>query len=402
MRLRWKITIVSFSTALTLLLLIGALLGQEKTSGDPYQPLAVLSEVLSRIQTDYVEQPNFNNVTEGALHGMLESLDPYSSYLSPEEYQEYQKKHNQEAGIGAVVSKRFGYTSIIAVLPNGPAEKAGLQAGDIVESIDGRTTREMSSSEVSWRLEGSPGTTVALSVVRERANEPKPFSLTRQVVPLPDVTAKTLDSGIGHIRVPVFPKGTSEKIAERIRQLRRSGASKLILDLRDNAYGETEEGVATANLFLRQGLIGYLEGQEFPRKSFLPDPNKTLSEESLVVLVNASTGGAAEIVASAVLDNHRGEVVGERTFGIGSVQKVFPLDDGSALILSIAKYFTPTGKAIQDTGVTPSVPVEEEREFIPLAEEVEPPSQPQKPREDAPLKRAIELLTAPAEQPKAA
>ncbi|MBI4442367.1 MAG: S41 family peptidase [Acidobacteria bacterium] len=403
MRLRWKVTIVSFSTALTLLLLIGVLLGQEKTSGDPYRPLSVFSEVLSRIQSDYVEEPNFSNVTEGALHGMLESLDPHSSYLSPQEFQEYQKRHDQQAGIGVIVSKRLGYVSVITVLPNSPAEKEGLLAGDILESIDGRSTREISLAEVSWLLEGAPGSKIRFSVVRERAAEPKPMEITRQPIHLPAVTGQALEAGIGYIRAQVFSKGTTEKIADQIRQLRNRGAGKFILDLRNNAYGDLEEGIATANLFLRQGLISYLEGQEVPRKSFLAEEGKAVSAEPLAVLVNASSGGAAEIVASAILENKRGEVVGERTFGIGSVQKVFPLDDGSALILSVAKYFTPVGKAIPDNGVVPSVAVEEEREFVSLGgEETEPPPETQKPREDAPLKRAIELLTAAAELPQAA
>ena len=403
MRLRWKATIVSFSTALSLLLLMGALLGQEKSSGDPYRPLSVFSEVLSRIQSDYVEEPNFRNVTEGALHGMLESLDPHSSYLSPQEYQEYQKRQDQQAGIGAIVSKRLGYVSVITVLPNSPAEKAGLLPGDILESIDGRSTREISLAEATWLLEGAPGTKVSFSVVRERATEPKPMEITRQPIRLPEVTGQALEAGIGYIRALVFSKGTTEKIAEQIRQLRNRGAGKFILDLRDNAYGDVEEGIATANLFLRQGLISYLEGQEVPRKSYLAEEGKAVSAEPLAVLVNASSGGAAEIVASAILENKRGEVVGERTFGIGSVQKVFPLDDGSALILSVAKYFTPVGKPIPDNGVAPSVPVEEEREFVSLGgEEAEPQPEAQKPREDAPLKRAIELLSAAIEQPQAA
>jgi len=404
MKFRWRVAIVTFSTALSLLLLMGAVLGQEKTSPDPYRPLAVLSEVLARIESDYVEDPNFTQVTEGALHGMLESLDPYSSYLTPQEYEAYQKRRQQEAGIGAVVSKRFGYVSLVTVFPGSPADQAGLRAGDVIESIEGRTTREMSLVEVNSQLEGAKGSAVRLSVVRERASEPKPLTLTRQVTVLPEVEGRLLDSDIGYIRVAAFPEGTSEKIADWVRQLRRRGAARFIVDLRDNAYGEVEEGVKTANLFLRRGLISYLEGQQFPRKSFVADSGKTASEEPLAVLVNASTGGAAEIVAAAMLDNHRGGVVGERTYGIGSVQKLIPLDDGSALLLSVAKYFTPTGTEIQENGVAPSVPVEQEREFVALPEGGEPviPPKSKKPEEDTLLQRAIEWLRAQQNQPKAA
>ena len=401
MRDRDKLVVVSFSTVLALVLLIGVLLGQEKGSPEPYRPLAVLSEVLARIQSDYVEDPNFTKVSQGALHGLLESLDPYSSYLTPDEYKDYQRRSKGEATVGAVVSKRAGFVSIVATLPGSPAQKAGLQAGDIIESIDGRTTREMSLAEVTSRLEGTPGSAVKVAVVRERAGEPKPFDLRREVVPAPDVAGRIIAPGIGYLRAEALPKGESQKIAARIRELRRSGATKFILDLRDNASGEMDEGIATANLFLRRGLIGYLQGQQYPRQSFMADAGKTLAEEPLAVLVNNSTGGAAELVAAAMLDNHRGDVIGERTFGIGSVQKVIPLDDGSALLLSVAKYYSPSGKQIQEGGVTPNVAVEEQREPAPLSEPGQPPAPP-KPREDAPLKRAIELLSQPEALPKAA
>ena len=401
MRDREKLVVVSFSTVLALVLLIGVLLGQEKGSPEPYRPLAVLSEVLARIQSDYVEDPNFTKVSQGALHGLLESLDPYSSYLTPDEYKDYQRRSKGEATVGAVVSKRAGFVSIVTTLPGSPAQKAGLQAGDIIESLDGRTTREMSLAEVTSRLEGTPGSAVKLAVVRERAGEPKPFDLRREVVPAPDVAGRIIAPGIGYLRAEALPKGESQKIAARIRELRRSGATKFILDLRDNASGEMDEGIATANLFLRRGLIGYLQGQQYPRQSFMADAGKTVAEEPVAVLVNNSTGGAAELVAAAMLDNHRGDVIGERTFGIGSVQKVIPLDDGSALLLSVAKYYSPSGKQIQEGGVTPNVAVEEQREPAPLSEPGQPPAPP-KPREDAPLKRAIELLSQPEALPKAA
>jgi carboxyl-terminal processing protease len=401
MRDRDKLAVVSFSTVLALVLLIGVLLGQERGSTEPYRPLGVLSEVLARIQSDYVEDANFGRVTEGALHGLLESLDPYSSYLSPQEYQEYQQRSRGEASLGIVVSKRFGFVSIVTALPNSPAQKAGLDSGDVIESIDGQSSREMSIAEVTARLEGPAGSTVTLAVVRERAGEPKPIQLRREVVPVPDVTGRIVAPGIGYLRVEALPKGAAPKIAARIQELKRSGASKFILDLRQNATGEMEEGVAAANLFLRRGLIGYLTGQQYPRESFMADAGKAVADEPLAVIVNSATGGAAELVAAAVLDNHRGDVIGERTFGIGSVQKLIPLDDGSALLLSVAKYYSPSGKQLQESGVTPNVVVEEEREIVPLPEPGQVPT-PSAPKEDAPLKRAIEVLSQQQAQPQAA
>jgi carboxyl-terminal processing protease len=399
---RWKVALVSFSTLLSLFLLVGALLGQEKTTKEPYPQLAVLSEVLSRIQTDYVEEPNFGKVTNGALHSMLESLDPNSSYLSPEEYKSYQKKHDSGASIDAVVSKRMGFLSIVATLPGGAAQKAGLENGDVIEAIEGRSTREMPLAEVVQELEGANGSTVSLSIVRERVPDPMAVQVKRAPVVLPDATARMLEAGIGYLRVQALPKGETQKVAARIQELRKEGAKKFILDLRDDATGETEEGVATANLFLSKGLIAFVSGQQYPRKDFLADASKAMAQEPLAVLVNSATGGAAEIVAAAIMENnHRGAVVGERTFGIGSVQKVIPLDDGSALILSVAKYYTPGGKPIPEAGVTPSVPVVEERESGPISEGAAP-AEPKPPSEDVPLKRAIELLSSPASQSTAA
>jgi carboxyl-terminal processing protease len=404
MRERGKMTVVAFSTILTIVLIIGALLGQERGSQEPYRPLAVLSEVLSRIQSDYVEDPNFDKVTEGALHGLLESLDPYSSYLTAEEYKEYQKASPGEASIGAVVSKKFGPPAVVvAVLPGSPAERAGLQSYDFIEFIDGQTTREMSYAAILARLQGLPGSTVSISVVRTGTaeREPFPIKLTREVVKIPDVEARALEAGIGYLRVVAFPKGKSDQIAAQLARLRQSGATKFILDLRDNALGEMGEGVATANLFIRRGLIAYLAGQQYPRESFIADESKAVSDEPLVVLVNESTGGPAEIVAAAIQDNHRGQIVGERTLGIGSIQKVIPMDDGSALILSVAKYFSPTGEEIQAEGVTPDFIVRQEREFLSLSEQETAP-EPQQPKEDNALKRAVDLLKSADSVPQAA
>jgi carboxyl-terminal processing protease len=364
-----------------------------------YRQLSVYSEVLSRIRSDYVEDPNIPQVSDGALHGLLEALDPNSSYLSPDEYKLYKQLGQPTAGIGAAVSKRFGYGDVISVVPGGPADKAGLLGGDIVEALNDKSTREMSLAELNGLLGGQVGSVVTLSVVRPTKAQPQKIAITREAVKYPSVSSRMLDSQIGYIRAEGFPKGRSQEIASRVRELQKSGAQKLILDLRNSGDGEISEGVATANLFLNHGQIAYVEGQKYPRQSFTADPSKAVSTLPLVVIVNKSTAGAAELVAGAVLDNARGDVLGDKTFGAGSIQKTIDLQDGGALILSIAKYYTPGGKAIQDVAITPNILVAdkaddfiapEDSDIVP--DENEKP-EPQKNLPDEQLRRAIEQLT---------
>jgi len=398
-----KISIVLLSTLLVLFMVIGGLLGKSTAAdnrSDPYRQLGVYSEVLNRIRSDYVEDPDIKGVTVGALHGMLESLDPFSSYLSPDQYLEYQKrKNNGNADLGLVMAKRFGYVAIISPIPGGPGAKAGLLGGDIIEAVDNASTRDMSLEDVRNRLTGQAGSSVTLSVVRVRRGEPQKLTLKREVVAVPAVADKTPEPGIGYLKVDGFPKGRSKDIATHAQRLINSGAKRLVLDVRGAAEGEISEGIATANLFLDHGVITYLQGQKYPRETFTADASKaTLQKIPVVVIVNRATAGAGEVLASAILENSRGDVVGEKTYGVGSVQKVIPLDDGSALILSVAKYYTPGGKAIQDSGVTPNVAAAEEAEELPPPDEdaiaPQPKEQPPtaQPKEDTVLKKALEVL----------
>ncbi len=357
MSMKTKVAVLVASAAILVFMVVGGLDGVRASSNDgAYRQLQVYSEVLSRVRSEYVEEPNIPAVTDGALHGLLESLDSNSSYLSPAEYKDY-KAHKTEAKgeIGAAVSKRFGYAAVVAVIPGSPAEKAGLQDADIIEAIEGKSTREMSLAEIHNLLSGQPGSNVTVSVVRARKAEPQKIVITRDMVTIPPVTDKMMDDGIGYIRVDAFTKGKSQEIAAKVKGLQKSGAKKLILDLRNCAEGDESEGIATANLFLNHGTITYLQGQKYPREAFNADASKDITNLPIAVLVNKGTAGPAEIVAAAVLENARGDVVGDKTFGDGSVQKTIEMQDGSALILSVAKYYTPGGKAIQDNSITPNV-----------------------------------------------
>jgi len=400
MSIKIKSAILLLSAAVLFFTLAGGMTGvRASNEGDgAYRQLQVYSEVLSRVRSEYVEEPNIPEVTNGALHGLLESLDSNSSYLSAAEYKEY-KSHKTEAkgDIGAAVSKRFGYASVISVIPGSPADKAGLQDTDIIEAIGGKSTREMSLAEIHNLLSGEPGSNVTLSVVRARKAEPQKTVITRDIVLVPAVVEKTVEPGIAEIKVDAFTKGKSEEIALKLKELKKAGARKLILDLRNCAEGEEAEGIATANLFLNHGTITYVQGQKYPRQAFNADPLKAVSDLPLVVLVNKGTAGPAEIVAAAILENARGDIVGDKTFGDGSVQKVIEMGDGSALILSVAKYYTPSGKAIQDSAITPNVLVADTDDEAALPDEDEnaaPSAEPEKtaPQPDQQLDKAIEVL----------
>jgi len=393
-----KTAILVASAGVLLFSLAGGISGVRASNDGAYRQMEVYSEVLSRVRSEYVEEPNLPVVTDGALHGLLESLDSNSSYLNAEQYKDYKAHKTTAKGeIGAAVSKRFGYASVVSVLPGGPSEKAGLQDTDILEAIEGKSTREMSLAQIRSLLLGEPGSTVSLSVVRARRSEPQKVVVTRDVVTIPPLKDKMLADGIVQIRVDALTKGRSQEIANKVKSLQKSGAKKLILDLRDCAQGDEAEGIATANLFLSHGTITYLQGQTRPREAFNAEPAKVVSTLPLVVLVNKGTAGPAEIVAAAVLENARGDVVGDKTFGDGSVQKLIELPDGGALILSVAKYYSPQGKAIQDTAVTPNVAVADVNDDLPLPDEDDnaAPATIEKkaaPERDEQLDKAVEVL----------
>lgn len=399
MSTKLKVTILTSSLAILLFTIAGSFVNVRASSNEgAYRQLSVYSEVLSRIRSEYVEEPNIPTVTEGALHGLLEALDANSSYLTAEEYKRYKSiKPEGKADIGAAVSKRFGYADVVAVIPGGPADKAGIESTDILESIEGKSTHDMSLAEIHSILLGEAGSTVTVSVVRPRRAEPEKIVITRDMVTIPPVADKMLADNVGYIRVDAFPAGKSQEIASKIRDVQKQGAKKLVLDLRNCASGDEAEGIATANLFLDHGTITYLQGQKFPRDAFNADPGKDITKLPVAVLVNRGTAGPAEIVAAAILENARGDVVGVKTFGDGSVQKTIEMTDNSALILSIAKYYSPSGKVIQDTGITPNVLVTDADEEAGLPDEDQAPTPqekaapPKNPQDDQ-LNKALEVL----------
>ncbi len=390
--------VVLGSSALVVLFAILGGLGVRAAGGEgAYRQLGVYSEVLSRIRSDYVEERDLNQVTDGALHGLLESLDSNSSYLNAAEYRQYTaQKQDGKAGLGATLSKRFGYAAIVAVIPGGPADKAGVLGGDVVEAIDGRSTRDMSLAEIRNLAPGPVGSNITFSIVRVRRAEPQRITVSRDLVQVPPIQSRMLESNVGYVKAVSLTKGKASELSSRIRSLESAGARQLVLDLRNCAEGEISEGIAASRLFLKRGVIAYVQGQKYPRETFTAEDDDAVTSLPVVVLVNRGTAGAAEVVAAALLENARAEVVGSRTFGVASIQKVLEIPDGSALILSIAKYYSPGGKAIQDVAVTPNILVVDPDEDLAAPEDgVEAPDEPAAPaapKEDEALRRALTLI----------
>jgi carboxyl-terminal processing protease len=405
MSARVRTFLIGISSVLVLYIVVGGLLGKNDTSNEQtYRDLGVYSEVLSRIKTDYVTEPDLRKVTGGAIRGLLEALDPYSTYFTPQEYQDYlQHPDPGPASVGIFLSKRYGYATVVSVLPGSPAEKAGIKTADLIDRIDTTSARELSVVQIMRRLAGPPGSQVTLWVVGESRGEPQKIVLTREVLgDLPPVS-KMLEDGTGYIRVATFNKGKAAEIEAQAKQLTAQGATRLVLDLRNCAGGETQEAVNTAGLFLDQGLIGYTQGQRSPREDIVVKPHSAMFKMPLAILINRSTAGPAELLADGLLNNKRADVVGVPSFGVGVIQKMIAVGDGSALLLSVAKYYGPDGKAIQDNGVNPNVLVQTEDETSGLQDETVP-EQPEQfgGKNDVQLQKAIEVLKEKAAPAKAA
>ncbi|MBC7925712.1 MAG: carboxyl-terminal protease, partial [Bryobacteraceae bacterium] len=257
MNSRFKLAVVTSSTVLVVFLLLGAAAGTSASSpDDAYRHLQVYTDVLSRIKSEYVEEPDIKNVTLGAMNGMLEAIDPFASYLSADQYKQYQKsQESKKPGVGMILSRRFGYVGIVDVVPGSSAWKAGLTTGDMLESIGGVGTRDMPLAYAEMLLTGDPNTTVDVSVLRVRKPDPQKVSLTRGVTKYPSVTSKLLPDGIGLIQLPALVEGRVKEVQTQADALQKQGAKKLILDLRNSGFGKPEYGADLANLFLEKGLI---------------------------------------------------------------------------------------------------------------------------------------------------
>jgi carboxyl-terminal processing protease len=401
-----KILLLAVSVVLVLTVFLGVNSSGVSAATDgqdgAYRQINVYSEVLRHIQTDYVEEPSIPTVTNGALRGLLESLDSDSSYLTPDDYKAFKEDRGGKAQVGINVSKRWGYATVVSVVPGSPADKANLNDGDIIEAIGTQDTRDISLAVIRLMLEGSPGSELSLSVVRPRKAAPEKLTMNRVVTPLPPV-AETMyeNSSILYLKPGILDHEHVQQIESKLKGMSKAGNKKILLDLRDVADGENAEAIRMANFLLKSGTIVTLEGQKVEKQTFAADGSKAINATSpLVVLVNRGTAGPAEIVAAALMDNKRADVVGEKTFGEGSQQKTFELPDGAALILSVAKYQSPAGKKLEDEGVTPGVLVASNIDDNGPVDEAAAPEAQQQPQQtkkptvtvDEQLNKALDLL----------
>ncbi len=332
-------------------------------SDEVYEKLKIFSEVLSIIQKNYVEETTSENLIYGSINGMLRTLDPHSSFMPPDVYKELQvETKGSFGGIGIEITIKEGVLTIISPIEDTPAFRAGLKAGDSIVKIDGVSTENLSLFDAVKKMRGPTGTKVTISIMREGFTEPQEFALSREIIRITSVKHKLLEESIGYLRISQFQEKTEEEFSKALDTLEKGTTplTGLILDLRNNPGGLLDQAVKVCDEFLEQGLIVYTQGRnEMQQMKFTATPNKKPHSYPLIVLVNAGSASGSEIVAGALQDHNRAVIVGTTTFGKGSVQTIIPLEDGSGLRLTTARYYTPRGISIQAKGIIPDVVVKE-------------------------------------------
>jgi len=334
------------------------------TSSVPIEELRTLTEVLSRISAEYVEEISDQDLLESAIRGMLRGLDPHSSYLSPEELEDVRVgTRGRFGGLGLEVGEVDGFIRVIAPIDDTPAERAGIRAGDLIIRIDGESTQGMSLNEAVRRMRGAPGQEIQLTILRETEDGPLDLTLVRDLIRIRSVRGRMLEPGYGYVRISQFQSQTGMSLIEVVEglQAEHDGRLKgLVLDLRNNPGGVLQAAVSVADAFLSSGLIVETRGRiEHAQMRFEANPQDVLAGVPMVVLINGGSASASEIVAGALQDQRRAVIMGGRSFGKGSVQSIVPLESGAAIRLTTARYYTPSGRSIQAEGIEPDVFVDD-------------------------------------------
>ncbi len=379
MSFRNKFILVVLSASLALYAVVGGWMSTNaQQENSPGPQLRIFESVLQHIQNDYVDEPNLEKVRAGALRGLAYGLDPYSTYLTAEQVKNFRPNssaNSAQAGIGTELSQVASYLYVIAPIKGSPSDQAGLRAGDIIEYIDGKATHNISLYDARQLLNGASGTDVKLRVLRANS---RPLSLTikRGTFKAPAAEARMEAGRIGVLRINSLAEGEAADARARLQDLQKQGAQKIVLDLRSVAGGSLAEGVGVANLFIKDGTLAETIGRESKTlKTFAADPQATIFNGPVVAIIDAGTAGAAEVVASALLERKRGDVIGIRSFGAGVEQQLFTLRDGDGLLLTIVKWANASGKPFlgedrQRSGVMPSIEVKQPE----VAETIDPES----------------------------
>jgi carboxyl-terminal processing protease len=368
-RHRWSITLAVSLVACFLVLQEVAVRRAQALSNDTYQELDTFASVLAIVQKNYVEPVTTKRLIDGAISGMLASLDPHSAYLTPDLYRDLEvETRGSFGGLGIEITIKNGALTVVAPIEDTPAYRAGLKAGDQIIKIDDDFTKDMSLTDAVKRMRGPKGSKIKLTLHRNNVPELFTVTLARDVIKIQSVKSKTLDGGYGYIRVTTFQENTGDGVEKAIDEFESKDHGKIkgiVFDLRDNPGGLLNQAVKVSDDFLDGGLIVYTQGrEENQQQKYFSHKKKDFVDYPMVVLVNGGSASASEIVAGALQDQKRAVILGTQTFGKGSVQTILPLDDHSALRLTTARYYTPTGRSIQAVGITPDVDVQPPKETL--------------------------------------
>ena len=342
------------SLAMVFFLAGGGVMRARSADAD-YDALRRFSQVLDMVEQYYVKDVEQKELIDGALKGMLQGLDPHSTLLSTKEFQEMQESTNGEFfGVGVEITMENGQVLVVAPIEDTPGYRAGLRSGDIIVAVDGQYTMEMSLSEASSKMRGKRGTEVELLVLHKGEQRPVTMRIKREAIPVVSVKARELEPGYHWIRLTRFSGRTTQELLDALRDAKKNDIKGIVLDLRNNPGGLLDQSVSVSDVFLKDGVIVSIRGREEGNsRSYSAKSQADDVDVPMVVLVNAGTASAAEIVAGALRDQKRALILGERTFGKGSVQNIIPLPDGTGLKLTVALYYTPSGKSIQAEGIVP-------------------------------------------------
>ncbi len=339
-------------------------IGLQLSHGDdenlPLDEIRTFTEVFSKIKNDYVEEVDDRKLLEDAIRGMLAGLDPHSTYLDRESYKELQEGTTGEfGGLGIEVGMENGFVKVIAPIDDTPAKKAGIEAGDLIIKLDDTPVKGLSLNDAISRMRGKPGTDITLTIIRNGEEKPLVITITRAIIRINSVRARTLEPGYGYLRISSFQANTGRDLRQELDRLSEENDYKLkgvVMDLRNNPGGVLNAAVEVSDLFLDKGLIVYTEGRiKNSDLKFNARPLNVVRDLPIVILVNEGSASASEIVAGALQDHDRAVIVGQQTFGKGSVQTILPMADEAAVKLTTARYFTPSGRSIQASGITPDI-----------------------------------------------